>query len=79
MIPEVEQKWKHYRIGLGSFSYKKSEPKLGPKFDPNRIFDAEALGRLLGSLLERSWKPLGTLLDALGALLVALGAFLARF
>ena len=33
------------------------EPKVGPKWDPNRIFDAEALRTPLESLLERSWKP----------------------
>ena len=26
------------------------------KWDPNRIFDAEALRKPLGSLLERSWR-----------------------
>ena len=31
---------------------------MGPKWDPNRIFDAEALRKPLGSLLERSWRPL---------------------
>ena len=28
---------------------------MGPKRGPNRIFDAEALGKPLGTLLERSW------------------------
>ena len=31
---------------------------MGPKWGPNRIFDAEALRKRLGSLLERSWKLL---------------------
>ena len=31
---------------------------MGPKLDPNRIFDAEALRKPLGGLLERSWRPL---------------------
>ena len=31
---------------------------MGPKWDPNRIFDAEALRKPLGGLLERSWRPL---------------------
>ena len=30
-------------------------PKIGPKWNPNRIFDAEPLRNPLGSLLERSW------------------------
>ena len=34
------------------------EPKIDPKWVPNRIFDAEALGKSLGSLLERSWSLL---------------------
>ena len=34
------------------------EPKVGPKWDPNRIFDADALRKRLGSLLERSWRLL---------------------
>ena len=34
------------------------EPKVGPKRDPNRIFDAEALGKALEGLLERSWRLL---------------------
>ena len=34
------------------------EPKVGPKWDPNRIFDAEALRKPFGGLLERSWGPL---------------------
>ena len=34
------------------------EPKVGPKWDPNRIFDAEALGKRLEGLLERSWRLL---------------------
>ena len=33
-------------------------PKMGPKWGPNRIFDAEALKNPLGSLLERSWSLL---------------------
>ena len=33
-------------------------PKVGPKWGPNRIFDAEGLGIALGSLLERSWRLL---------------------
>ena len=33
-------------------------PKMGPKWGPNRIFDAEGLGIALGSLLERSWRLL---------------------
>ena len=31
---------------------------MGPKRDLNRIFDAEALRKPLGGLLERSWKLL---------------------
>ena len=31
---------------------------MGPKWDPNRIFDAEALRKPLGGLLERSWRLL---------------------
>ena len=31
---------------------------MGPKLDPNRTFDAEALRKLLGGLLERSWRLL---------------------
>ena len=31
---------------------------MGPKSDPNRIFDAEALRKALGGLLERSWRLL---------------------
>ena len=31
---------------------------MAPKWDPNHIFDAEALRKPLGSLLERSWKLL---------------------
>ena len=31
---------------------------MGPKWGPNRIFDAEGLGIALGSLLERSWRLL---------------------
>ena len=34
------------------------ESKVGPKWDPNRIFDAEALRKPLEGLLERSWRPL---------------------
>ena len=34
------------------------EPKVGPKWDPNRVFDAEALRNSLGGLLERSWSLL---------------------
>ena len=34
------------------------ESKMGPKLDPNRIFDAEALRKPLGGLLERSWRLL---------------------
>ena len=34
------------------------EPKLGPKLDPNRIFDAEGLGKSLGSFLDLSWRLL---------------------
>ena len=30
---------------------------MGPKLDPNRFFDAEALRKPLGGLLERSWRP----------------------
>ena len=33
-------------------------PKVNLKWVPNRIFDAEALGKPLGTLLERSWRPL---------------------
>ena len=32
--------------------------ETGPERDPNRIFDAEALRKPLGGLLERSWRPL---------------------
>ena len=28
---------------------------MGPKWGPNRIFDAEGVGNALGSLLDRSW------------------------
>ena len=31
---------------------------MGPKLDPNRIFDAEAFRKPLGGLLERSWRLL---------------------
>ena len=31
---------------------------MGPKWGPNRNFDAEAVRKPLGSLLERSWKLL---------------------
>ena len=31
---------------------------MGPKLDPNRIFDAEALRKPLGGLLDRSWRLL---------------------
>ena len=31
---------------------------MGSKWDPNRIFDAEALRKPLGGLLERSWRLL---------------------
>ena len=31
---------------------------MGPKSDPNRIFDAEALRKPLEGLLERSWRLL---------------------
>ena len=48
------------------------EPKVGPKWDPHRIFDAEALRKPLGGLLERSWGLLGASWEALGSLL---GAF----
>ena len=34
------------------------ELKMGPEWDPNRIFDAEALRKPLGGLLERSWRLL---------------------
>ena len=34
------------------------EPKVGPKRGPNRILDADAFGRPLESLLERSWRLL---------------------
>ena len=34
-----------------------SEQKNGPKWGPNRIFDAEAFRKPLGGLLERSWNP----------------------
>ena len=33
-------------------------PKMGPKWGPNRIFDAEPPRKPLGGLLERSWRPL---------------------
>ena len=42
---------------------------MGPKRDPNRIFDAEALRKPLGGLLERSWSALGGSWRALGALI----------
>ena len=32
--------------------------KISPKYGPNHIFDAEALRKPLGGLLERSWRPL---------------------
>ena len=31
---------------------------MSPELDPNRIFDAEALKKPLGGLLERSWRLL---------------------
>ena len=31
---------------------------MGPKLDPHRIFDARALRKPLGGLLERSWSLL---------------------
>ena len=41
---------------------------MGPTWYPNRIFDAEALRKPLGGLLERSWSALGGSWSALGAL-----------
>ena len=53
------------------------EPKVGPKWDPNRIFDAKAFRKPLGALLERFLEPLGASWKALAALLQPLGALLA--
>ena len=46
---------------------------MGPKLDPNRIFDAEALRKPLGSLLKRSWSLLEPKKVILESLLAALG------
>ena len=35
-----------------------SKQKMGPKWGPNRIFDAEAVRKPLGGFLERSWRLL---------------------
>ena len=43
-----------------------------PKWDPNRIFDAEALRKSLGGLLERSWSLLEPKKVILESLLAAL-------
>ena len=47
---------------------------MGPKLDPNRIFDAEALRKPLGGLLERSWRLLEPKKVSLEASWSALGA-----
>ena len=49
---------------------------MGSKRAPDRIMDAEIVGRPLGSLWDRSWKPLGASGSALGALFDALAALL---
>ena len=49
---------------------------MGPKLDPNRIFDAEALRKPLGGLLERSWTLLEPKKTNLEPLLGCLGALL---
>ena len=50
--------------------------KIGPKWGPNRIFDAEALRDPLEDLLERSWKLLEPTKAKLESLLAALGRLL---
>ena len=52
---------------------------MGPKSVPNRIFDAEALRKPLGGLLERSWKLLEPKKRSFGSLLAALGGFLGSY
>ena len=47
---------------------------MGPKWDPNRIFDAEAFRKPLGGLLERSWKLLEPKKVSVEASWSALGA-----
>ena len=47
---------------------------MGPKWVPNRIFDAEALRKPLGALLERSWTLLEPKKTNLEPLLGRLGA-----
>ena len=49
---------------------------MGPKRGPNRIFDAEALRKPLGALLERSWTLLEPKKTNLEPLLGRLGALL---
>ena len=55
------------------------EPKMFPKWDPNRIFDAEALRKPLESLLDRSWRLLEPKKRSLGSLLAALGGLLGSY
>ena len=48
---------------------------MGPKWGPNRIVDAEALRKPLGSLLKRSWNLLEPKKVILESLLAALEGF----
>ena len=55
-------------------------PKMGPKWGPNRVLDADPLGKgswsALGALWSRkklAWRPLGAVLERLRSLQDGLG------